>query len=230
MGVRLQEVVPFGRSLDEYVKIFNLTETDLHRTILGIADGPASFNAEATQQGSTIISVDPLYQFSGSEIRQRFDAVLDDIIYQVASTPDDFVWTYHASPEALRNSRVQTIERFLADYDRGLQEQRYCFGELPHLNFPDNHFDLALCSHLLFLYSEQLGETFHRQAIYELARVSREVRIFPLITLMLGRSPFLDPLISELEQVGYHVQIERSHYEFQKGGNEMLVIKTNTSP
>jgi hypothetical protein len=226
MGVQLAEVVPFGRSLDEYVKMFNLSDADLQRTILGIADGPASFNAEATQRGCTITSIDPLYQFSGAEIRHRFDAVLDNIIQQVASTPNDWVWSYHSSPEALRKSRVATMDRFLADYERGRQDNRYQVGELPLLNLPDQQFDLTLCSHLLFLYSDQLGEAFHRQAVIELLRVSREVRIFPLTTLMIGRSPYVAPLTTELEAMGYQVSIIKSGYEFQKGGNEMMVISS----
>lgn len=229
MGVTLQKVIPFGRSLDEYIKMFNLSEADLQSTILGIADGPASFNAEATQQGSQITSVDPLYQFSASDIRQQFDAVVDDIIQQVAATSDDYVWTYHASPDALKKSRVQSIERFLADYEIGLRDKRYQIGELPHLNFPDYHFDIALCSHFLFLYSDQLGEVFHQQAIAELLRVSKEVRIFPLLTLMLERSPYIDALTTTLEQANYVVSIVRSGYEFQKGGNEMMVVRLNTS-
>ncbi len=225
MVVQLQQVVPFGRSLDEYVKLFNLEAADLQKRILGVADGPASFNAEATQQGCTVTSVDPLYQFSGVDILSRFNAVVDDIIEQVRNTPDDWVWSYHASPDALRDSRVQTLQRFLRDYDRGKREGRYCVGELPHLDIPDNEFDLALCSHFLFLYSDHRDAAFHRDAIDELLRVSAEVRIFPLVTLMLRRSPYIDPIMADLTQRGYTVSIEKTQYEFQKGGNEVMIIR-----
>jgi len=82
MTMVLDQVVPFGRSMDEYIKIFNLTDADLNKKIIGIGDGPASFNAEMTRQGKSVISVDPLYQFSGDEILQRFNEVLDNIINQ----------------------------------------------------------------------------------------------------------------------------------------------------
>ena len=75
MAVKLDNVVPFGRSFDEYVKMFTLTESDLQRSILSVADGPASFNAEGTHLGYRITSVDPLYCFGASDIKQRFDAV-----------------------------------------------------------------------------------------------------------------------------------------------------------
>ncbi|WP_421656762.1 hypothetical protein [Leptothermofonsia sp. ETS-13] len=70
MVMRLEKVVPFGRSLNEYVQMFNLTEQDLQKSILGVADGPASFNAEGTRLGYRIKSIDPLYQFTTHQIRE----------------------------------------------------------------------------------------------------------------------------------------------------------------
>lgn len=224
MVMKLDKVVPFGRSFDEYVKMFKLSCQDLQGKILAVADGPASFNATASKQESQVISIDPIYNFSGEEIKQRFDAVVDDIIAQVAATPDDWVWSYHKSPEDLRKNRQQALEIFLADYDLGKQQGRYQIGELPSLNFSDQTFDLALCSHFLFLYSQQLSYQFHLQSIQEILRVSRELRIFPLLTLMLQRSTYLDRIITDLHSLGYRTAIIKSDYELQKGGNEMLVI------
>jgi hypothetical protein len=56
-------------------------------------------------------------------------------------------------------------------------------------------------------------------------RVSHEVRIFPLLTLMLERSPYLDDIVSTLKTEGYSVEIRQVPYELQKGGNEMLSIR-----
>jgi hypothetical protein len=224
MVMKLDKVVPFGRSFDEYVKMFNLSPQDLQTKILGVADGPASFNATATKQGNQVISIDPVYNFSGEEIKKRFEAVVDNIIAQVTATPDDWVWSYHQSPEDLRHNRQQALEVFLADYDLGTKQGRYQIGELPQLNFNDQTFDIALCSHFLFLYSEQLSYQFHLESIKEILRVSRQLRIFPLLTLMLQRSPYLDRIITELNNLGYLTAIIKSDYELQKGGNEMLVI------
>lgn len=47
--MKLNEVVPWGRNLEEYKLMFNLSEADLNAKILGCADGPASFNAEMTR-------------------------------------------------------------------------------------------------------------------------------------------------------------------------------------
>lgn len=225
MVMQLEKVVPFGRSLDEYRKMFNLSESDLRKNILGVGDGPASFNAEATQIGAKITSIDPIYQFTSSEIRQRFDEVVDNIIAQVKATPNDWVWSYHQSPDELKKNRVRAIELFIQDFDRGKQEKRYQIGELPKLNFPDDCFDLALCSHFLFLYADFYDYQFHYASIQEMLRVSKEIRIFPLLTLMLQRSSYVVSIIEHFSQMGYKVSIEKVQYELQKGGNEMLVIQ-----
>lgn len=165
MAIHLQSVVPFGRSLDEYVKMFNLTNFDKTRSILSVADGPASFNAEATQQNMQVTSIDPIYQFNAAEIYSRFNAVLDNIIEQIRTTPKDWVWSYHCSPDDLRRSRVQTIQRFIQDYAAGKRAKRYIYGHLPRLEAEDKTFDLTLCSHFLFLYSDHYNFQFHLNSI-----------------------------------------------------------------
>lgn len=222
--MRLDEVVPFGRSFDEYRKMFALSESDLEKKILGVGDGPASFNAEFHVLGKRAVSVDPLYIFSAEDIKTRFYRVVDDIINQVKASQGDWVWTYHRSPDHLRENRINALEKFTADFDRGKSDGRYIAGELPRLPFDDSQFDLALCSHFLFLYSDHYDFEFHRASVYEMLRVAREVRIFPLLTLALEPSPHLDPLIEELNTHGYSTGIRLVDYQLQRGGNKMLVI------
>ena len=71
MAFTLDQIVPWGRSFGEYVRMFALTEADLEKQILGCGDGPASFNAAMRRQGRKVVSVDPLYQFSGEQILGR---------------------------------------------------------------------------------------------------------------------------------------------------------------
>ena len=78
----LSSVVPWGRSFDEYVRMFALTEGDLASSILGCGDGPASFNAEATRRGTRVVSCDPLYQFDAAPIRQRIDETATEVLAQ----------------------------------------------------------------------------------------------------------------------------------------------------
>lgn len=225
MVMKLDNIVPFGRSFDEYQKMFSLTQEDLGQSIIGVGDGPASFNAELFDLGKQVISVDPVYTFNTSEIEQQFNSVVDNIIEQARSTPQDWVWSYHRSPDDLKNTRIAVIKRFLADFENGKNTGRYIVGELPTLDFADSQFQLAVCSHLLFLYSEQLSYEFHRASVYEMLRIAAEVRIFPLLTLMLEPSPYVDRLVTELQSNGFEVQIESVSYELQKGGNKMLRIR-----
>ena len=224
MTMQLGNVVPFGRSRDEYEKMFSLTENDLKKRLLGVGDGPASFNAEMTAAGHSVISIDPLYVFNIDTIRQQFESVVDNIIDQVKATQAHWVWTYHRSPERLKENRIHTFRTFAADYKRGKVAGRYVAGELPQLPFADSQFELALCSHLLFLYSDLLSFEFHYKATMEMLRVATEVRLYPLLNLTLARSPYVEPLLADLEADGHDVQVERVNYEFQKGGTEMLRI------
>jgi hypothetical protein len=204
--------------------MFSLTEGDLAGRILGCADGPASFNAEATQRGARVTSVDPIYALSTVDIRERIAATSKDIIEQTRRNQQEFVWTSITSPEELLELRMRAMELFLADYDVGKAAGRYVTAELPSLPFHEGTFDLAVCSHFLFLYSQQLGEPFHHAAIRELCRVATEVRIFPLLALGAIGSSHVSPVADSLRQLGYRVSIERVPYEFQRGANKMMRI------
>ncbi len=227
MAMQLDQVVPFGRSFDEYVKMFSLSETDLQGNILSVADGPASFNAEGTERGYRVQSVDPLYGFGADEVRDRFYAVLDNVIDQIAATPEDWVWRYHKSPENLRENRIKVTERFYQDYELGKREGRYEVGELPKLGYKSDSFDLGLCSHFLFLYSKQLDFDFHLAALEEMLRICKEVRVFPLLTLGLEKSPFLAGAIAHLEKQNYQCILQTVDYQLQRGSHEMLRIQRN---
>ncbi|TYQ29755.1 SAM-dependent methyltransferase [Pseudanabaena sp. UWO310] len=221
----LDKIVPFGRAKAEYELMFALTESDRAKTIIGIGDGPASFNAEMTAAGYQVTSIDPIYQFTGAEIKSRFDACIDGIIEQVRNTPNNWTWNYHKSPEDLRANREKAIAFFLADFERGKSEGRYLNAELPKLDFRDNQFQLALCSHLLFLYSDHLSFEFHLDSIRELCRIAEEVRIFPLLTLAQARSPYIDEICPILAKEGISSEIIQVSYEFQKNGNQAIVFR-----
>lgn len=51
MGMKLDSIVPFGRTLAEYRLMFDLTDRDLQCQILDIGAGPASFTAEMHSLG-----------------------------------------------------------------------------------------------------------------------------------------------------------------------------------
>ncbi|RLS38258.1 MAG: SAM-dependent methyltransferase [Planctomycetota bacterium] len=222
----LKEVVPWGRSFDEYRRMFALTDVDLGKRILGCADGPASFNAEATLKGAFVISCDPLYQFSDTDIRERIDQTFQTVMDQTTRNAAEFHWDEEIpNVEALGQHRMTAMRKFLDDYNFGKSTGRYIESQLPELPFDDNSFDLAICSHFLFLYSQQLSAEFHLASLRELVRVSREVRVFPLLELGGQPSRHLDFVQNQLCVSGFHVEIVNVPYEFQRGGNQMMRIQ-----
>ena len=229
MSFTLENVVPWGRSFEEYVSMFKLTSFDLQRKILGCGDGPASFNSIMKKEGKPITSIDPIYQFATNEIEGRISETYKEILGQLEKNQKDYIWDTIKSAKELGQIRMAAMQEFLADFDLGKSEGRYVQGELPALPFKENKFDLALCSHLLFLYSEQLTLEFHKLAISEICRVAKEVRIFPLVTLAGNKSEYFKDIENYLKDQGHKTSVETVQYEFQRGGNEMMKIQTKGS-
>lgn len=221
MPVILENIVPWGRSLDEYEHMFALSREDLGRSILDCAAGPSSFNAEMRGRGGRVISVDPIYQFAPEQIRGRVEAVRDDMMRQVRRQPEQFVWGQIRSPEHLEQVRMRAMETFLEDLACDAARDRYRAQSLPRLDFDDASFDLALCSHFLFLYSDRLDASFHIDSIRELLRVAAEVRVFPLTDLSGNISPHLEPVRS-----AFRADVARVPYEFLRNANQMLVVRS----
>ncbi|NJN76439.1 MAG: SAM-dependent methyltransferase [Synechococcaceae cyanobacterium RL_1_2] len=225
--MELNTIVPWGRNFNEYQRMFNLSPQDLTKKILGCGDGPASFNQEMNDRGYRVTSVDPLYQFSPEQIHQRIRDCYSLVLSEVYAHRDRFIWYYFNTVEALGQQRLATMDNFLAGYDQGKEEGRYLAQSLPSLTFESHQFDLALCSHLLFLYSEQLDQQFHTASILELLRVAQEVRIFPLVDLTGTDSIHLGAIVEFLRSKNYQVKLEPVSYEFQRGANQMLVVRSS---
>lgn len=223
--MELEKVVPWGRSFKEYQLMFNLTDDDLNKRILGCGDGPANFNAEMTKNHKSVVSVDPVYQFSASEIRARIDEVAPNIAEQLSLNKQNYIWSTYPNVETLVKDRLSAMDVFLDDFEQGKKEKRYIYGELPQLSFEDDAFDLALVSHFLFLYSEHFDLDFHLQSLFELCRVSNEVRIYPLVDLVNKPSCHLEEAIDVLNKQGFITSLEKVNYAFQKGAINMLKIK-----
>jgi hypothetical protein len=176
------------------------------------------------ERGRRVVSCDPIYRFRGEQIRSRVEATGERMVAAAREHADLFNWDVIKSPEELGRVRMGAMERFLADYDGGKREGRYVCAELPRLPMGDGSFDLAVCSHLLFLYAEQISFEVHLASVIEMARVAREVRIFPLLELGNVPSRHVSPVRQMLRTQGFDCEIRRVPYEFQKGGGEMMVV------
>jgi hypothetical protein len=228
MTITYENIMPWGRSFEEYRRMFDLQDLDLERVIFGCGDGPAAFNAGMRKRGHRVTSADPLYHFPRKLIEQRIAEIYDVVIEQTRSNHHLFRWVEPIdSVDALGRTRMAAMQDFLDDYEQGLAEKRYVDAELPMLPFADASFDLVLCSHFLFLYSDQLDLEFHVRAVGEMLRVGNEVRIFPIVDCSAQISPHLEPVMTQFSRDN---EVERVtvKYEFQIGGNQMLVIRRRT--
>jgi hypothetical protein len=221
----LDQVVPWGRSLREYERMFDLSPAECSLRILDCAAGPSSFNAEMHQGGYFVTSCDPVYPFSQSALAARIEETCPAILAATRKFQANFVWSEICSVEELEKLRRSSMALFLDDLAFGLAQGRYIIAELPNLCFRDREFDLSLCSHFLFTYSNVLTLEFHVASIREMCRVARETRIFPLIEQFgSGPSAHLTDVLGLLRTNGYHCEISPVPYEFQRGGNEMLRV------
>lgn len=225
MPFTLADVVPWGRSFDEYVAMFALEQPDFGGTILGCGDGPAAFNAIATERGHRVVSVDPIYEFSPGELERRIEQTAEEIAEQTRRNAAEFLWTHFRSVDELIAARRAAMNRFLVDFPAGRETGRYVHGSLPALPFRFGQFQLALCSHFLFLYSAQLDFEFHLRSVLALCGAASEVRIFPLVELGSRPSRHIDPVMGALLELGFRAERVRVGYEFQRGANEMLRVK-----
>jgi hypothetical protein len=131
-----------------------------------------------------------------------------------------FAWEYIRSVEHLEEVRMGAMEKFLEDFELDGARERYRVGALPRLPFLDGEFELALCSHFLFLYSDWLDEAFHLSSVRELLRVAREVRIFP-VTEMDGRA---SRHLGAVRKV-FTTALVGVEYEFLRNANQMLIVR-----
>lgn len=224
MAFQLNNVVPWGRNMEEYKSMFLLDKEDMKKKIAGFGDGPASFNFEAHCLGCDITSYDPIYQFNKEELEKRIEDVHGTVMQQMSENMDNYIWTKIRDLHQLEQIRMDAMKLFLNDFEAGLSEGRYRYHELPNcLPIEENYYDIGLSSHFLLLYT-QLGFDFHIKAIGEMLRVCKEVRIFPVVDLDANQADMISDVIDEFKKK-YDVELKVTNYQFQKNANKMLVIR-----
>ena len=137
-----QRVLFYGRTLEEYIKMFNLDLSELKgKKILDCPAGPASFIAEATALGLDVVGCDPLYTDDLATMNQSGTQDVEITTTMFASYSDLFSRKFYNSEEALKKFGSSALAKFLEDYPQGKQENRYLKAELPNLPFADGTFD-----------------------------------------------------------------------------------------
>jgi SAM-dependent methyltransferase len=220
----------WGHTRDEYREMFDLTPGDFNTRLLEYGCGPSAINAELHSDTRSVVSCDPLFALDKSTLVSKTALVFEDAIERMKKEHDKFDFTRYGSLEALVNKRQQGMQEFFADYERGHSEKRYLPVVDYTLPFADFSFDLALSSHYLFADLEEQGVDFHLQVLQELARVAKEVRIFPLIDREGQPSPVLGPVLLGLQAGNYGVEVREVPYHLQVKGNAMLRVWAQQCP
>lgn len=222
----IDSIAFIGRTLEEYVRMFDLNTAGLPaEKILDCPGGACSFAAEAGEKGVKVIAADMLYGTEPDKIKKLCEDELEKVFHALNPVKDQYRWDFYGNVQGLKKRRVSAYTRFIEDYSKNFNGAKYVRCDLPTLPFSEGEFSLVLSAHLLFLYSDRLSYEFHLSAASELLRVSsREVRIFPVVGLDSKKSPYLDPLAEDLRAKGFGVELKRVPFEFQKGGSLMLRI------
>jgi SAM-dependent methyltransferase len=217
-------VLVTSRAYEEYVAFFDLDVDVLRgRRVLDCSAGASSFVARACREGVDAVAVDPAYAMGREELAEVAGRGLRDGNRIADSFPGRFTWSWYGSVQARERMRAQALAEFVLDLAE--HPERYVTGSLPSLPFADGAFDLALCSHLLFTWADQLGRDWHLAALGELSRVAGEVRVFPTVVQGAGDPvPFWDALVGDLHDLGLQTRRRQVSYEFQVGADSMLVL------
>ena len=215
------EYLVSARSFDEYRAMFALTDADLSGSVLDCPGGGSGFTAGAAARGCAVVAVDPVYAHPHELLTARLRDELDRGRIWASTHADRYVWDFYGGVDGHTRTRAVAAREFLAD--RAAHPERYRAAALPDLPFSDASFDLVLSSHLLFTYADRLDVAFHRAALRELVRVCRrEVRVFPLLDQNGRATP---ELIDDIAAQGISHEIRPVPYEFQRGGDRMLVLR-----
>lgn len=224
-------VVFFGRSVGEYVSMFNLDLEALRgKRILDCCAGPAAFACQVAPLGVEVTACDLMYDQEPALLRRM---VVEHAV-EVSAKQEKFRQQLH---EALvpTSERLKAMKVFLDDFEKPESKGRYVPCRLPELPFADQEFDQVLCANLLFLYSDlEFGGMmhdspfdleFHRRSLAELMRVTKtDLRLYPLQGPAVTEHAWLRPLMAEMQATGFGAEIVDVAQRDIIGAEKMLRI------
>jgi hypothetical protein len=220
----MRKLVLWGHHIDEYKEMFDLSQKELNSNILEYGCGPSAVNTQQTQKNHKVTSCDPLFVLDKDTLSSKAVMIFADMAQQVKKEEDKFDFSRSGSYENLIAERQQGMKQFFADYTAGKAQGRYIGIADYHLPFADFTFDFALSSHYLFADLDDQTVDFHLSVLCELARVAKEVRVFPLIDREGKTSEFLGPVLLGLQQDNYGVEVREVAFHLHKTGNAMLRV------
>ena len=220
----MRDVALWGEHIDEYQHMFGLDDTDFTLNLLEYGSGATAVNAQLHARHQSMVSCDPWFSMSLVDLTQQINQFCNEGIERIKAARSHFDFSAYGSMDGLIEKRLKGVSQFFADYSQGLVEKRYLPQVQDALPFEDFTFDMALSSSYLFSGDEAQDVDFHLNCIRELARVAKEVRIFPLIDRDGQPSSLLGPVLLGLQQSNYGVEIRDVDYLLQLGGHAMLRV------
>jgi len=220
----MRELVLWGHHVDEYHEMFDLSWSDFDKRILEFGCGPSAVNMELNETTEHVVSCDPLFNLDKSTLSTKASLIFDEMEASVKKDQGKFDFSRYGGLENLVAKRREGMKEFFADYEQGRVENRYVPVNDYTLPFAGFSFDFALSSHYLFAGLDEQDAEFHLQIVKELARVAKEVRIFPIINKNGKPSPILGPLLLGLQQENYGTEVREVAYTLQQQGNAMLRV------
>lgn len=184
----------WGLQVSDYCNLFDLSENQLKTKLLEYGCGPTALNADVHQTASLMVSCDPLFKLDKNAIEISITQYLE----RLKATKFDFETIAH---------KEKAFLAFLNDYEQGKMAHRYLATESCQLPFSDFTFDLALSAYHLFEDGDVHDVEKPLSVVIELARVAKEVRVFPLTDALGKPSPILGPLLLMLQKNNYGVEI-----------------------
>ncbi len=222
--VSMRRIALWGQHLDEYKDMFALTDEDLSKSFLEYNSGISAFNVEIQGTASACVSCDPWYALDKKSLQNKIETNFTTRVSQLENNLDSLDVSRYGSFEKLVSYRRKGIASFLADFEKGLEDKRYLPITVDELPFPNFKFDFALIANNFFADLDYQTVEYHIARIKELARVAKDVRIFPLVDTNGEPSNLLGPIIMGLYQDNYGVEVKDVSYYLQHRGNAMLRI------
>lgn len=161
-------------TLSDYRRAFKLTDSDLNMSLLELPASLSSFNMQATQVGSKVVTASPLFTCDKQAVKNQLDEWLETAFVNLQVMVDSSLITPDES-RAYWRLWQRIAKLYLIDYSIACDNRRYQFSGNTALPFPNQHFQLALCVND----NERIGTSFCER-VWEALRVANEVRIFPI--------------------------------------------------
>ncbi|WP_100407873.1 SAM-dependent methyltransferase [Bacillus solitudinis] len=220
----LERIIFIGRTFDEYLDMFSLSEVELHgKKILDCPAGACSFTAIGNKTGLDVTACDIAYYHSSEALKTKGLQDIEHAMEHMEKAKNNYKWDYFNDIEGLKKHRLSALNDCTNDMCKS--SEHYIPVTLPTLPFNNAEFDIILSAHFLFMYADRLNYQFHIETLNELLRVTKEeIRIFPLVDLEGKRYEHLDKIINFLAENGCTVEEIKVPYEFQTNANSMLKI------